>query len=208
MLLSLYLLLACFPPSEFLLLDNIRLFWDDMPGEKHFHSFPNLEHTMIGNPLAVTSAALSFAMQVQLGQARPQYEWSVDDEAGVVSVTLWPPFPESTELWYAHTIDGSASRDFRLVTCPGGCSDPHKPQLHNVSWVRDDGFMKNRTVGGVMTVSASVPPPPEGWVGFAVTMNWKDGTGGTFSVSTAPAIQPPTYPYPECQGMNCIAGLV
>lgn len=113
--------------DEFLLTDNVLSFWDDLLGEKHFVSWPNLEHSMGGNPFEVITTVLSYTVQVELNQTRPDYYWTIDEvDGGITVVVNSLPFPETINFWYAETIDGEERRDFRLATCPDGCPNPKK----------------------------------------------------------------------------------
>jgi hypothetical protein len=145
---------------------------------------------------------------VQLGQPRPEYSWSVDDADGTITVICQEPFPDTTNFWYAHTIDGAVRRDFRLATCPDGCPNPKKYTLHNVTWFNDNQYVSSVVNGSEIIISAVMDAPATGWVGFVVELGWKDPNGGTFTVSSAPSILPLTYPYPDCVGEGCLAGLV
>jgi hypothetical protein len=147
-------------------------------------------------------------MQVQLGQPRPEYTWSLDPSSGSITVECGLPFPETINFWYAPTIDGNVRRDWRLATCPGGCPDPHKYTLHNVTWFNENECLSTSASATVQTTTALITAPPTGWVAFVVELAWKDQDGGLFTVSTAPSILPMEYPYPQCQGEGCIAGMV
>jgi len=87
--------------------DAIKLYYGDLPGEKHIHYVPNAGHNL--GPGAVEAIA-SFYVDVVDGSDRPKFEWTTAlvEGASVTTVTA-PGKPVRVELWTA----ASGTRDFR-----------------------------------------------------------------------------------------------
>ena len=57
-------------------LDSLQ-YWDALQGEKHFHQFQNLEHSMAENIPLVLDTIRGFVVNLQSNTSRPNYFWSV-----------------------------------------------------------------------------------------------------------------------------------
>jgi PhoPQ-activated pathogenicity-related protein len=62
--------------DEFLMPDNNDYYWDALQGEKHFHQFQNLEHSMAENIPLVLDTIRGFVVNLQSNTSRPNYFWS------------------------------------------------------------------------------------------------------------------------------------
>jgi PhoPQ-activated pathogenicity-related protein len=90
--------------------DAVKLYFDDLPGEKYIHYVPNAGHGL--GPSAV-AAIKAFYHQILTGTARPRFEWKVEAKEDAVTMTIAAKdAPKAVELWRAE----SGTRDFRDAT--------------------------------------------------------------------------------------------
>jgi len=190
--------------DEFLLPDNVYYYWDLLQGESHFHSFPNLEHSMAEDVPLVLNTVAGFVMAVQSERPRPEYVWKILEDGTIhVEINANNP-PSSVTLWSALTIDGNERRDFRLVTLN---QTSNEPMLHLVLWKSED-LSPISSNSSVIVYEALKEEPAEGWIGFTVELVFPGVGNTTFRVSSAPSILPQTFPYPDCYAETCSGQMV
>jgi hypothetical protein len=194
--------------DEFLMPDNNDWYWSKLLGEKHFHQFPNMEHSLIENVAGVLDSVRGFVMALQTATPRPEYVWTkLADGTIHLEIDAANP-PSSVQLWQAKTIDGPNRRDFRLVALMNYTSPPGKPFLHPVFWSGTD-LKPISSNGSLIVYEAVLPAPADGsWIGFNLQMKFPGVNGTTFSVSTCTSILPETFPFPDCYAETCQGPLV
>lgn len=191
--------------DEFLLPDDVLYFWNLLEGEKHYRIFPNLEHSMAENVIEVLDTVIGFVLAIQRNSARPNYVWDISADGTIIFNTTTKP--AQVNVWYTHTIDGNARRDFRLVTCPN-CTEGGKPGLHPVLWTEVKDVAPVAFDGTTWTYSAYYPPPAEGWVGFLVETIFPGVFGSALAFSSPVSILPQTFPCAPCVGDQCTGTLL
>lgn len=161
---------------------------------------------MIENIPAVVETVRGFALLVMSSQPRPEYVWSKTPNGTIHFEINGAQQPSSVKLWSALTIDGNTRRDFRLVAIMPSAGN--KPWLHPVFWNSSD-LAPTSVSPTLITYDAYIAPPAEGWVGFVIEVEWPiPNTNATFRISSAPSILPQTFPYPQCEGEQCLGVLV
>jgi len=73
--------------DEFLMPDDTRLYWDELPDEKHFVIAQNAEHSMATGILEAIDAITNFQSAVVYGRTRPNLTWTRDFDSGKITVT-------------------------------------------------------------------------------------------------------------------------
>jgi len=189
------------PGDEFLLLDNVNFFFNDLNGEKHFRAMMNCDHYLTQDVVGLLDTISSFALAVIEQVPRPQYKWTFDAD-GTINVfsSIKSAQPNAT-LWYAYTIDGNTRRDFRLITLQNG-----KPAFHPVLWFSKE--LQPTVSADGYYYKGKMDAPASGWVGFIVKLEYPGPQGTKFEFTSGPSILPQTYPYPDCQGDQCLGPMV
>lgn len=137
--------------------DAVKLYFNDLPGEKYIHYAPNAGHGL-GNKLSAVRAISAFYNSVVQGEQRPRFTWTVDRGEGSVAlaVTAEDP-PLGVRLWTAQSKD----RDFR---------DEH---WRSSSVKATDGVYR-----------VVVPLPAQGYVGFYGELIYNSSLGHSYSLAT------------------------
>jgi len=87
--------------------DAVKIYFSDLPGEKHIHYVPNAGHGLGPGAIEAVSA---FYQTVLTGEKRPVYSWKTEKGDGELRVVVSAEDrPIKVELWTAL----SADRDFR-----------------------------------------------------------------------------------------------
>jgi len=192
--------------DEFFLPDDSRFFWDDLVGEKHVLIVPNAEHALFTGLHIVLPAVQAFAEGVLRNSARPQFKWSIDDDAGVVTLfndaaNVGKP---NVTMYYAFSAEKTGRRDFRLVA-----GFPN-PSLQLVLWT---AVPIAEDKPGSNTYTAVAPRPPQGqWTGFFVMASYPApiSVGGVnfYTFTSEVGVTPNTFPFPPCYGADCYGQLL
>jgi PhoPQ-activated pathogenicity-related protein len=138
-------------------IDAIKLYFNDLKGEKYIHYVPNAGHGLGPGALEATSA---FYNTIVAGEARPRFTWKMQDEGTEAVLTIQAEdAPEGVELWSASAKD----RDFRKsrwtsVPVQGGGKD------------------------GRWTVR--VPLPEAGYVAFYAALTYGSSLGHDYKLCT------------------------
>ncbi len=160
---------------------------------------------MAENVIEVLDTVIGFALAVQRNSARPSYVWEIQQDGTIIFNTTTKP--AQVNVWFTHTIDGNARRDFRLVTCPN-CTTGGKPGLHPVFWTQVKNVEPVAFDGTTYTYSAYYPAPAEGWVGFVIETIFPGVFGSALAFSSPVSILPQTFPCPPCTGEQCTGTLL
>jgi len=188
--------------DEFFLPDDQRWWWDEMSDEKHMLMVPNAEHSLATGLQHILPAISAWANALLTNTPRPKFRWVHDDANGVITVTNTDPRqPKNVTLWYAFTLPGVNRRDFRLV------AGWPKPDVQLVLWA------KQAVSGSGNVWVARAPRPPAGqWCGYFVDMQYDGPTVPSgkkiLRATTSVGVYPPTFPYPDCHGHECLGKLV
>jgi PhoPQ-activated pathogenicity-related protein len=87
--------------------DAVKLYFGDLPGEKHIHYVPNKGH---GLGVEAVEAVTAFTAAVIAGDPRPAITWRTDRDGDAVVLSIESPEkPEAADLWRAE----APTRDFR-----------------------------------------------------------------------------------------------
>lgn len=136
--------------------DAVRLYFPDLPGEKHIHYVANAGHGLNREAVEVVAA---FYQSVVTGGTRPRFEWKTERESGRARLSIAAQdAPEKAELWRA----SAATRDFRDAKWSAA---PMAPAA--------DG-----------TWSAEVAVPAEGYEAFYVGLTYRGPAGQAYSLCT------------------------
>ncbi len=95
--------------DQYFLPDNSRLYFSEMPEEKHLRYVPNAKHDLEGSD--ARESMIAFYLSVLEGESRPRFDWTID-EKGWIHVEV-EERPREVNLWRAHNPE---SRDLRLDT--------------------------------------------------------------------------------------------
>jgi PhoPQ-activated pathogenicity-related protein len=202
--------------DEFFQPDDNWYWWDNMTGEKHLVMLPDAEHSLITAIPEVLQAVGTFVDGVLTGTPRPNFNWTMDLEAGTITVVEEGTVraTKATLHWAENLTD--KRRDFRWLTAadaPGGkCAYPTIPVpkhegvcLAPILWAWEE--LKPEANG---TYVARRPIPTNGhWEAFFVTLHYVSPlTFEEYIFTTQIAITPNTYPFPPCVGEGCKGTLV
>jgi len=190
--------------DEFLMPDNNDWYWPLLQGEKHFHQFPNLEHSMAEDVPLVLDTVKGFVLALQTNTPRPAYTWTkAADGTLEVVIPAGGVMPNQVKLWSALTIDGPLRRDFRLVALMNSTTPPNQPWLHPVFWNSTDLAPVSNTTDGLVYQALMPTPTDGGWVAFNIQLVFPGPMQSNFRVSTATSILPQTYPVGDCVETSC-----
>jgi len=192
--------------DEFFLPDDHRFWWDEMQGEKNLLMVPNAEHSMATGILEVLPAVEAFTQGVLQGIPRPVFNWTHDDDNGVITVfqtDRTQTKPLNVTLWFAYSYKGTGRRDFRLV------AGYPKPQIQPVLWA---SRKVNEDPSGYKWTAVAPHPPAGQWCAYFVDMRYPGPKSWQYPLhyrsTTSVGIYPNTYPFPDCSGESCKGVLV
>ncbi|MGH9748789.1 MAG: PhoPQ-activated pathogenicity-related family protein [Candidatus Polarisedimenticolia bacterium] len=97
--------------DQFFVPDSSRLYFDDLPGEKHLRYVPNADHSM--RKTDVDGTVLAFYRSIVTGAPRPEFTWTFEPDGSIRVRTGGSMRPAEARLWQAAN---PSARDFRLET--------------------------------------------------------------------------------------------
>lgn len=143
---------------------------------------------------------------------RPKYWWHINKGAGTIDIGVVEK-PIKVILWYAYTMKGTKTRDFRWFTldsenCPtiaikGYCIQPVFFRRRTLKPSSFDGDSNKKTY------FASIPFPKEGYGAFYVELRFSGPKVLTpFVFTTGAVVVPNVFPAEDCHGEMCKGHLV
>ena len=158
--------------DEFMQMDWSNIWYDDLTGEKHLLIAPNSEHSLAtGIPEVVECMSTVFCSIAAGRDTRPNFEYSVDNSTGAISVTIPAGVPHGKVVLRHVQTMSTERRDFR--------------------WIRlADDDTRNCTLPGI-----KIPPVAEGggncvqpmvWLGKTLSPDASSGDGPTTYTATPP----------------------
>lgn len=201
--------------DEFLMPDDTHIYWDQLPGEKHFCIAQNAEHSCATGILEALDALCNFTAAVVHSRPRPNMTWTRDFDSGTMTVTTSEK-PSKVVARIGNTLS-EERRDFRWVTAAtGGC---HFPYIGPVKVFGDETCIQPIIWYGEeidasdeegLTYTYTIEAPESGWRGMFLEVYFKSDMGlpTMYRMTTEVTIQPNTFPYPACVGSACQGPLV
>jgi len=180
----------CSTGDEFFLPDSPQFFWDSLVGPKYLRIVPNSEHSLEGHATDIGLAVNAFYHMVITNKKLPDFSWKqtkLPNGGAILNVTTIEK-PSTVKLWHANTIS-STRRDFRLIICDN-LKNPAclQPVVWTEMTLQDSG-------NGVYT--AQLSPPPTGWTGFLIELNY-NVENQVLKFTTEAFVVPDTLPFPPC----------
>jgi len=151
----------------------------------------------------------------------PRFNWTIDPENGDITV-MSEVQPVSVSVWHAITCN-SERRDWRIANlddpCTCGFVVPGEDYCANLAvlWTKDD---LEETEPGSLTWIAHQRPPITGryrafYVGISYNISstedgkeWPIGQSGVMDFTTTVSVVPNTFPYEDCNGIECYGTLL
>ena len=156
--------------DQYFLPDNSRLYFPDLPEEKHLRYVPNAKHDLGGSD--ARESMIAYYLSVLEGERRPRFDWTID-ERGWIRVEVEDE-PREVNLWRAHNPE---SRDLRLDTIgPAWTSTPLEERAPGVYVAENEA-------------------PDEGYAAFMVELVYDSGGPYPFKFTTDVSVLPDTLPY-------------
>jgi len=168
--------------DDFFVLDSVRFYLHDLPGETYLRHVPNTDHYLTGAYDSIVNGFVPYFNAIVNAQARPRFSWSLQEDGSTRVQTV--DVPKAVNLWQASNPN---ARDFRLTTI-------------GPAWQKSP--LSNQG-GGVYL--ASVPPPATGWTAFFAELVYSNpfsaqySPGGDYDYhfTTEVRVLPATLPYPQ-----------
>jgi len=158
--------------DQFFVPDSSRLYYDDLPGEKHIRYVPNTTHSL--RKTDAHESVLAFYRAIVTGAPRPEFSWTFDPDGSIHVRTAGAISPIEARIWQA---TNPTARDFRLETIgPAWSSTVLSPDA-NGDYV------------------ARVAAPPSGWTAFFVELTYPGGGEESFKLTTEIRVVPDTLPF-------------
>lgn len=205
--------------DEFFMPDDDHYWWGDLPGETYRLMIANAEHSMATGLGPLLEGYIAFTWSVILDTPRPEFTWDMkqlNDTTGMVTVTSKTK-PNSAYMKAATSFwDDQGRRDFRLVKGDTKADPCHfipvkifgEACVNPVLWFWLE-LEQQRDAEGNYVYTAFLPPPPKGrYRALFVDMQYPGPNLSTFRMSTQVNIFPNTFPFPKCQGKQCLGQLV
>lgn len=156
--------------DQYFLPDNSRLYFGELPQEKHLRYVPNAKHNLEGSD--ARESVIGFYQAILNDTPRPQFDWTIDEQGSIRVVVSAPP--REVNLWQVHS---ETSRDLRLDTIgPAWTSRPLSES--------EPGVFVARTVA-----------PDIGYSAFFVELVYDSGGPYPFKFTTDVSVLPQTLPF-------------
>jgi len=144
--------------DDFFVLDSVKFYLHDLPGETYLRHVPNTDHYLTGAYENIVGSLAPYADALLNGRPRPRFDWTLEADGSIVVETIDRPL--AVNLWQA---DNAGARDFRLTSIgPAWSSSP----------LQDQG-------GGVYI--APISTPAAGWTAFFVELVYNNPFAAEFS---------------------------
>jgi len=200
--------------DDFGLIDHARSWWDALEGSKTYMMRPNVRHQGTWHDDDFLAASVGFAAGVVLHRPLPVINWEFAENGTITAWQVSGPEPEQVLFWTAETCPAWSRRDFRKVTADKGdeCDKCGIPLLEVGSrsacfneyaqWVLAP--LEKVEDGGRRLFIGNVKAPSKGWKAGFIDFSF----AGSQKATTTVSIMPNTYPFPPCQGRECVSPLV
>ncbi|ESO95659.1 hypothetical protein LOTGIDRAFT_231895 [Lottia gigantea] len=188
--------------DEFFIPDDSYYYWGMLPGETYLRVLPNAEHSLTFHRIQLFFGVRSFYLSAIQQKPMPKFTWKREftHDGGKITVTTETK-PKTIECYYARTLD-SKRRDFRLAA-----ADPNNPKgfvPQPIIWLKAP--VTNPMVG---LYEVYFDNPPTGWLGFFIQLSFNGlDADSDFMFTTQTQIIPNYFPFPDCQGADCLGTLV
>lgn len=201
--------------DEFLMPDDTHIYWDKLPGEKHFCIAQNAEHSLATGIIEAIDAICNFQSAIVHGRTRPTMTWTRDFDVGTMTVTTSEK-PVKVVARTANTLS-TERRDFRWFSAAAdGCPFPYygpmkligqEVCLQPILWFGEDVEASDEEG---LTYTYTIETPSQGWRGLFLEVYFKSNNGlpTLYRMTTEVNIQPNTFPFPPCEGAACQGTLV
>jgi PhoPQ-activated pathogenicity-related protein len=156
--------------DQFFVPDSSRLYYDDLPGEKHLRYVPNADHSM--RETDVDESVLSFFGEMVTGSPRPEISWAFDPDGSIRVRASGAIAPTRVLQWEA---TNPKARDFRVETI-------------GASW--RSTVLAREPDGGYI---GRVTPAASGWTAFFVELTYPGVDGASLKLTTQVRVLPDTY---------------
>ncbi len=145
--------------DEYWPIDNIKNYYDSIPGRNLIHYIPNVGHSMGDKKEAMASLSAFFGLTLT-GSPYPVCTWTTTQSSKGVQVSVKATASKLTDvsIWWANSTD----LDFR-----------------NDKWESKSLGIKNQS-----TVKALEAFPATGYRSFYLNLQYKDANGGEYTEST------------------------
>ena len=145
--------------DEYWPIDNIKNYYDSIPGQNLIHYIPNVGHSMGDKKEAMSSLSAFFGLTLA-GKVYPVCSWTTTQSSKGVQVSVKATASKLTNviIWSADSND----LDFR-----------------NDKWQSKSLDIKNKSL-----VKALEPFPATGYRSFYLNLQYKDANGGEYTEST------------------------
>ena len=168
--------------DDFFVLDSVRFYLHDLPGETCLRHVPNTDHYLTGAYDSVVNGFVPYFDAILNAQPRPRFSWSIQQDGSIRVQTV--DSPKSVSLWQASNPN---ARDFRLTT---------------IGAVWQKSPLSNQG-GGVYI--ARVPQPATGWTAFFAELVYGNPFAAQYSAygdydyhfTTEMHVVPETLPFPQ-----------
>ena len=145
--------------DEYWVVDNVKNYLENIPGETLLHYVPNAGHNLGGGLSAFTALSAFYGITLSKGEyPKDHWETSVSKEGVQVTINSSKDILTGVKVWYAYSID----KDFR-----------------NDKWQS-----RNLNIEYTDRITLTEVLPANGYKAFYVDMIYKDLNGGEYSVST------------------------
>jgi len=198
--------------DEFMMFEWTRLWYSQKWGETHLTICPNAEHSEATGIPTLAATLTAFANSIYQNGTRPQYNFSLDLEAGKITVRI-PETQAVNKVVLQHsTTLGADKRDFRWAGLPDSSGKCAFPKVHveticvqPIIWT---GTELHPTEPGVY--QAVLKKPLVGWSGYYVEMFFPSDTGLSqqYKLTTSGMVWPQSMPFADCSGAACEGHLV
>ena len=140
-------------------IDNVKNYLKDIPGDNLIHYLPNAGHDLGDGKSAFSALSAFFGISMRHG-AYPLCKWTTSETKKGVKITVdaSKDILLGATLWYADSDD----KDFR-----------------NELWKSEDLHISNKA-----TVNTTEKFPLKGYRAFYLDLKYKDANGGDYTVST------------------------
>jgi len=197
--------------DEFFMPDDDYLWWGMLEGETNRLMIANAEHSMATGIVELMRGARAYYAAMIADSPRPVFNWTMAPN-GTITVTTQDK-PSGVIAWYAESstmnnVNGKR-RDFRLIVGDTPADPCHFIPVHVFGnacvnpclWFPVE--LQPQMQGDTFTYTYYHPEPKVGWIGYFIEMEYPGPSKSNYRLTSQVSIQPPTYPYEECQGASC-----
>ncbi|KAI3378793.1 hypothetical protein SNEBB_000793 [Seison nebaliae] len=182
--------------DEFFILDDLKFFWNSLPGDKYLRRIPNAEHTCVGHIISLYFSLRTFFLSLVEEFPLPHLDWNVTYTSNEATIVAWMDrTPNQVSIYHAHTLN-DGRRDFRLLELG--------KKVHPVIWLE-----KHVEINKQNLYKATLPMPQKGYEAFYFQFTFDSpDPSADIELTTQAAILPNYYPHEDCHALGCQGHLV